>query len=164
MRTAQDHGYDFKIVKAVEEVNKLQKTLQHRQIVQHFGPDLSGKRFAVWGLAFKPNTDDMREAPAIDLCKALRASGATVVAHDPEAMRETKEHYIGDSIDYAEHPMDALKGADALVVVTEWNEFRRPDFQAVKAALRQPVIFDGRNIYPRRTLEELGFSYYGIGR
>jgi len=164
VKTAQDHGYDFKIVKAVEEVNKLQKTLQHRQIVQHFGPDLTGKRFAVWGLAFKPNTDDMREAPAIDLCKALKASGATVIAHDPEAMREAKEHYIGDSIEYAEHPMDALKGADALVIVTEWNEFRRPDFKAVKAALRQPVIFDGRNIYPRRTLEELGFTYFGIGR
>jgi UDPglucose 6-dehydrogenase len=163
-KTALDRGYDFKIVRAVEEVNQLQKTLQHRQIVQHFGPDLAGKRFAVWGLAFKPNTDDMREAPAIELVNALRASGAAVVAHDPEAMREAKTHYIGDTIEYAEHPMDALKGADALVVVTEWNEFRRPDFRAVKAALRQPIIFDGRNIYPRRTLEELGFTYYGIGR
>ncbi|MEZ6014632.1 MAG: UDP-glucose/GDP-mannose dehydrogenase family protein [Planctomycetota bacterium] len=163
-RTARDHGYDFKIVQAVEEVNHLQKTLQHRQIVKHFGPDLTGRRFAIWGLAFKPNTDDMREAPAIELVRALRESGATVVAHDPEAMREAKEHYIGDVIEYSEHPMDALKGADALVVVTEWNEFRRPDFQAVKTALKQPVVFDGRNIYPRRTLEELGFTYYGIGR
>ena len=163
-KTAKDHGYEFKIVKAVEEVNHLQKTLQHRQIVKHFGANLAGKRIAIWGLAFKPNTDDMREAPAIELVRALKASGASVVAHDPEAMREAKEHYIGDSIEYAEHPMDALKGADALVIVTEWNEFRRPDFKAVKAALRTPVIFDGRNIYPRRTLEELGFTYYGIGR
>jgi UDPglucose 6-dehydrogenase len=163
-KTAAEHGYEFKIVKAVEEVNQLQKTLQHRQIVKHFGPDLRGKRFAVWGLAFKPNTDDMREAPAIELVRALVASGAEVVAHDPEAMREAKEHYIGDIIEYAEHPMEALKGADALVVVTEWNEFRRPDFRAVKAALRQPIVFDGRNIYPRRTLEELGFTYHGIGR
>jgi len=163
-KTAADMGYEFKIVRAVEEVNQLQKTLQHRQIVKHFGPDLTGKRFAVWGLAFKPNTDDMREAPAIELVRALKASGASVVAHDPEAMREAKEHYIGDIIEYAEHPMEALKGADALVIVTEWNEFRRPDFRAVKAALRQPVIFDGRNIYPRRTLEDLGFTYFGIGR
>jgi UDPglucose 6-dehydrogenase len=163
-KTAAEHGYEFKIVKAVEEVNQLQKTLQHRQIVKHFGPDLAGMRFAVWGLAFKPNTDDMREAPAIELVRALVASGAKVVAHDPEAMREAKEHYIGDIIEYAEHPMQALEGADALVVVTEWNEFRRPDFRAVKAALRRPIIFDGRNIYPRRTLEELGFTYYGIGR
>jgi len=163
-KTAQERGYDFKIVRAVEEVNHHQKTLQHRQIVQHFGQDLSGKRFAIWGLAFKPNTDDMREAPAIELVRALRESGASVVAHDPEAMREAKEHYIGDSIEYSEHPMDALKGADALVIVTEWNEFRRPDFQAIKAALRNPVIFDGRNIYPRRTLEALGFTYFGIGR
>jgi UDPglucose 6-dehydrogenase len=163
-KTAAEHGYEFKIVKAVEEVNQLQKTLQHRQIIKHYGPDLKGKRFAVWGLAFKPNTDDMREAPAIELVRALVGSGAAVVAHDPEAMREAKEHYIGDIIEYAEHPMEALKGADALVIVTEWNEFRRPDFRAVKAALRQPVIFDGRNIYPRRTLEELGFTYYGIGR
>jgi UDPglucose 6-dehydrogenase len=163
-KTAAEHGYEFKIVKAVEEVNQLQKTLQHRQIVKHFGPDLAGMRFAVWGLAFKPNTDDMREAPAIELVRALVASGAEVVAHDPEAMREAKEHYIGDIIEYAEHPMQALEGADALVVVTEWNEFRRPDFRAVKAALRRPIIFDGRNIYPRRTLEELGFTYYGIGR
>lgn len=164
IHTAGSMGYDFRILRAVEEVNAEQKLTLFRKIVRHFGEDLSGRRFAMWGLAFKPNTDDMREAPAIVLSRALVAAGATVVAHDPEAMEEAREHYLGDEVEYAETPMAAVEGADGLIVVTEWNEFRRPDFDALKAALKQPVIFDGRNIFRRKTLEELGFSYYAIGK
>jgi UDPglucose 6-dehydrogenase len=162
--TADDHGYDFQIVKAVEAVNRKQKRVQFSQIVSAFGKDLSGRRLAVWGLAFKPNTDDMRETPAITLIEALLEAGASVVAHDPEAINESKRHYLGDRIEYAEFPMDAVQGADALVLVTEWNEFRQPDFEAIKVALKEPIVFDGRNIWTRRTLEDLGFTYYGIGR
>ncbi len=164
IHTADANDYDFKILKAVEDVNADQKMLLYRKIVKHFGEDLTGRRFALWGLAFKPNTDDMREAPAIVLSKALKAAGATVVAHDPEAMEESKAHYLGDEIEYAGSPMEAVEDADALVIVTEWNEFRRPDFDALKAALKEPVVFDGRNIFPRKTLEEAGFTYYGIGK
>ncbi|MEL6713462.1 MAG: UDP-glucose/GDP-mannose dehydrogenase family protein, partial [Planctomycetota bacterium] len=164
IHTADANDYDFKILKAVEDVNAAQKLLLFEKIKHEFKGDLAGKRFALWGLAFKPNTDDMREAPAIVLSRALKAEGAEVVAHDPEAMDEAREHYLGDEIEYADSPMQAAEGADALVIVTEWNEFRRPDFDAVKAALKQPVVFDGRNIFPRKTLEDLGFTYYGIGR
>lgn len=164
IHTADSLDYDFKILKAVEDVNASQKLIMFRKIVDHFGEDLSGKRFALWGLAFKPNTDDMREAPAIVLSRALKAAGAEVVAHDPEAMEESREHYLKDEIEYADSPMQAVEGADALVVVTEWNEFRRPDFDALKAALKSPVVFDGRNVFRRKTLEEAGFSYHGIGR
>ncbi|QDV09754.1 UDP-glucose 6-dehydrogenase [Planctomycetes bacterium Poly30] len=164
IHTADKHGYDFKILKSVEDVNADQKLLMFRKITQHFGEDLTGKRFALWGLAFKPNTDDMREAPAIVLSRALKAAGATVIAHDPEAMDEARDHYLGDEIEYAAGPMEAAQGADALVIVTEWSEFRRPDFDALKAALKSPVVFDGRNIFPRKTVEELGFTYHGVGR
>ncbi|MDZ4772837.1 MAG: UDP-glucose/GDP-mannose dehydrogenase family protein [Planctomycetota bacterium] len=163
VRTAGEHGYDFKILKAVEAVNELQKKVLIDMVQKHFGRDLKGKRLAVWGLSFKPNTDDMREAPAIVVIEGLLAAGAQVVAYDPEAMHESKKRYLGERIEYAEVPMAALEGADALVLVTEWNEFRRPDFEAVKAALKTPVIFDGRNVYPRATLEKLGFTYYGVG-
>ncbi|MDF1837114.1 MAG: UDP-glucose/GDP-mannose dehydrogenase family protein [Planctomycetota bacterium] len=164
VHTADKHEYDFKILKAVESVNELQKQVLFGMIVEKFGADLSGRRFALWGLAFKPNTDDMREAPAIVLAKSLIAAGATVIAHDPEAMEESKHLYLGDTIEYSDTPMDALNGADALVLVTEWNEFRRPDFDQVKTSLKQPVVFDGRNIWSRTKLEELGFFYRGIGR
>ena len=164
VHTADQNGYDFKILKAVEHVNELQKQLLFRFITDRFGDDLSGRRFALWGLAFKPNTDDMREAPAIVLANALIEAGASVVAHDPEAMEESKEYYLGDKIEYANNPMNAIEGADALVLVTEWNEFRRPDFDRIKAGLKQPVVFDGRNIWSRTKLEELGFEYRGIGR
>ena len=164
VRTADEHGYEFHIVKAVEAVNERQKRIQIGQIVERFGEDLSGLRFAVWGLAFKPNTDDMREAPALVLIEGLLERGAAVTAHDPEAMEECKRQQLGDRIDYARNPMAALEGADALVLVTEWNEFRRPDFEAVRGALKRPVIFDGRNIWPRHTLGDLGFEYWGIGR
>jgi UDPglucose 6-dehydrogenase len=163
VRTASEKGYDFRILKAVEAVNESQKRLLVERIQKRFGKDLRGKRFAVWGLSFKPNTDDMREAPSVVVIRGLLDAGAEITAYDPEAAEECKRHYLGDRIDYAEAPMAALQGADALVLVTEWNEFRRPDFEAVKAALRTPVIFDGRNIYPRATLEKLGIEYFGIG-
>ena len=164
VRTAQEFNYDFRIANAVESVNERQKGVLADMVKRHYGDDLSGKRLAIWGLSFKPNTDDMREAPAVVAIEALLAAGAEVCAYDPEAMQECKQHHLGDRIEYAPGPMQALEGADGLVLVTEWNEFRRPDFEAVKNALRQPIVFDGRNVYPRATLEELGFTYYGIGR
>jgi len=163
VRTAAELGYDFKILQAVEAVNEKQKHLLVEMVQKHFGKDLKGRRFAVWGLAFKPNTDDMREAPAVVVIEGLLAAGAQVTAYDPEAMDECKKRHLGDKIEYADVPMAALDGADALVLVTEWNEFRRPDFEAVKAGLKTPVVFDGRNIYSRATLERLGFTYHGIG-
>jgi len=163
VRTSKEYGYDFEIIKAVETVNENQKRLLFDIVHQHYAGDLKGKHFAVWGLSFKPNTDDMREAPAIVIVNALLEAGATVRAFDPEAMEEAQKRHFGDRIQYAENPMEAIEGADGLILVTEWNEFRRPDFDAVKELLRGPVIFDGRNIYRRKTLESLGFTYYGIG-
>jgi len=163
VKTSAELGYDFKILKAVEAVNADQKRLLVQMVKQHHGANLAGKTVAVWGLAFKPNTDDMREAPAIVVVEELLAAGAKVVAFDPEAMTEARHRHFGDRITYATNPMEAVKGADALVLVTEWNEFRRPDFEAIKSAMRTPAVFDGRNIYPRATLERLGFAYYGIG-
>jgi len=163
VRTAEDSGYEFRILKAVEAVNETQKRLLFDMVTDHYEGDLSGKTFAVWGLSFKPNTDDMREAPAIVVIKHLLDAGAKVVAFDPEAMEECKEWHLADSITYANNPMEALDDADALILVTEWNEFRRPDFDDVKKRMNGTVIFDGRNIYSRKTLENLGFTYYGIG-
>ena len=162
VKTAEEAGYDFRILKAVEAVNETQKRLLFDMVSEHFG-DLKGRHFAAWGLAFKPNTDDMREAPAVVVIEALLAAGATVTAFDPEAVNEARAHHLGDRIKYAEKPMDALEGADALILITEWNEFRRPDFDAMKSLLKNPVVFDGRNIYSRKTLEKQGFTYYGIG-
>ncbi len=163
MKTSEDTGYDFQMLRAVENVNESQKRLLFEMVSEHFQGDLKGKHFAVWGLAFKPNTDDMREAPAVVVIEALLAAGATVTAFDPEAIEESRGHHLGDRIKYAEGPISALENADALILITEWNEFRRPDFDALKASLNSPVVFDGRNIYPRKTLEKLGFTYYGIG-
>ncbi|MCH2106092.1 MAG: UDP-glucose/GDP-mannose dehydrogenase family protein [Planctomycetes bacterium] len=162
IRTASEHDYDFRTLRAVEEVNELQKLVLVNRVKEHFG-SIAGKRFALWGLAFKPGTDDMREAPAVIIADALLDAGATVCAYDPEAMDMSRDHYIGDKIDYAERPMGALDGADGLILVTEWNEFRNPDFAAVKERMREPVLFDGRNIWRRDLLEKLGFTYYGIG-
>jgi len=163
VHTSAELGYEFQILQAVETVNERQKRLLFERVNAHYGGKLAGKRFAIWGLSFKPNTDDMREAPALVVIQALLAAGARVVAFDPEAMKECRTHHFHDRIEYAETPLDAVKGAHGLVLITEWNEFRNPDFDALKAALAEPVIFDGRNIYPRKVLERLGFTYYGIG-
>jgi len=162
VRTAQERGLPFSLLRSVEEVNERQKRVLVDKVVSHFGEDLTGRRFAVWGLAFKPRTDDMREAPAIPIIEGLLARGAAVQAHDPEAMTVARQVF-GDRITYHRLNYDALKGADALLVVTEWTEFRRPDFQRIKQLLRAPVIFDGRNIYDRQVMREYGFTYFGIG-
>jgi UDPglucose 6-dehydrogenase len=163
VKTAANSNYDFRILQAVEAVNETQKRLLFDMVSDHYNANLTGKHFAVWGLAFKPNTDDMREAPAVVVINHLLEAGATVTAFDPEAIEECKHMHLGDKISYSTTPMDALDNADALILVTEWNEFRRPDFDEVKRRLKGDVIFDGRNIYTRKTLDAAGFTYYGIG-
>jgi UDPglucose 6-dehydrogenase len=151
------------LLRAVEKVNEKQKRLLVDKVKRFFGAKLAGKTFAVWGLAFKPRTDDMRDAPAITAINALLKAGAKVQAFDPEAMDEARKLF-GDRVRYAEHNYDALDGASALLILTEWNEFRRPDFGRMKQLLRNPVIFDGRNIYDPADLVRLGFKYFPIGR
>ena len=151
------------ILKAVEQVNERQKAILVEKVTRHFGPQLSGLTFAIWGLAFKPRTDDMRDAPSITVIESLLKAGAQIHAFDPEATAEAKKVF-GDRIRYAGRNYDALAGASALLVLTEWNEFRRPDFKRIKELLRQPIIFDGRNIYDSSDLTKLGFKYYSIGR
>jgi UDPglucose 6-dehydrogenase len=163
MATGRKMGVEMGIVTASEHANLRQKKVLARKARDHFGSAISGKTFAVWGLAFKPNTDDMREAPALTLIEELLAAGAKVRAFDPVA-RENAEKILGNRVTFCALAYDALEGADALAVVTEWNEFRHPDFERMKKMLRSPVIFDGRNLYNPRQLKELGFSYYGIGR
>ena len=162
VQTASEVGYDLKIMQAVEEVNAEQKHRLADKAKARFGGQLAGKVFCVWGLAFKPNTDDMREAPAIVVVEDLLAAGATVHVTDPEAMENTRR-ILGDRVTYFGKNYDAAKGADALILVTEWNEYRRPNFDLLKGLMRSPVIFDGRNIYDRKTLEAAGFEYHGIG-
>jgi len=162
LRSAQDHGYDFKILRAVEEVNKRQKERLVDKMEAHF-ESLSGRTIALWGLAFKPRTDDMREAPAIPLIERLLARGATVKAYDPAATPVAKRLFDG-RIALCEKSYDALVGADALAIVTEWNEFREPDFAKMRALLKAPVVFDGRNIYSPEHMRALGFTYFSIGR
>jgi UDPglucose 6-dehydrogenase len=151
------------LLKAVEQVTERQKATLVDKVRRHFGADLSGLTFAVWGLAFKPRTDDMRDAPSITVIEALLQAGAEVQAFDPEAIAEAKKVF-GDRIRYAARNYDALKGAAALLILTEWNEFRRPNFQRIKQLLKTPVVFDGRNIYDPADLRKLGFKYYSIGR
>ncbi|MCB9898175.1 MAG: UDP-glucose/GDP-mannose dehydrogenase family protein [Planctomycetes bacterium] len=165
VKTAAEYGYDFKILQAVEEVNARQKFLLFDKVMEHFDGDIAGKTFAVWGLAFKPRTDDMREAPAIYIIKSLIEAGASVKATDPEAIVQAGIYIgdMGDKLTYHEHPYETLEDADALLLVTEWSEFRNPDFDLIKARLNQPVIFDGRNIFPKDELAKMGFAYYPIG-
>ncbi|HQF41548.1 MAG TPA: UDP-glucose/GDP-mannose dehydrogenase family protein [Ignavibacteriaceae bacterium] len=163
VNTANENNYDFKILKSVIDVNTEQVKHFFRKILKHYKDDIKGKHFAMWGLAFKPNTDDVREAPAHYLIKLLLAAGATVTAYDPEANNTTKA-VLGDIIKYAERSEETLKGADALIVVTEWKEFRNPDFELIKKSLNTPVIFDGRNLYDLDKLNEMKFTYYSIGR
>ncbi|WP_412479563.1 UDP-glucose dehydrogenase family protein [Azonexus sp. IMCC34839] len=165
IRTAQDDaGINLKVLNAVEAANDEQKHVLTKKLKGRFG-DLKGKHFALWGLAFKPNTDDMREAPSRELIADLFAAGATVTAYDPVAMHETQRIFGNEPrLKYAESPMGALTGADALVIVTEWKEFRSPDFEAIKATLKNPVIFDGRNLYDPKFVRGSGIEYFAIGR
>ena len=162
-KSSKDAAYDFKILNAVMQVNKLQKQFFISKINQYYKNDLKGKKFAVWGLAFKPNTDDIREAPALEVIEQLLASGATVTAFDPEAMPNVKKETKLDIV-FAENQYEALQGADALVICTEWNEFRTPDFDKIAAQLKAKVIFDGRNLYDIEIINSLGFYYESIGR
>ena len=165
MRTAGETGMNLLILDAVEAANALQKQVLAQKIVKRFGADLKGLNFALWGLAFKPNTDDMREAPSRVLVADLLARGASVTAYDPVAMPEAKHIYKDESrVRFAESPLAALEGADALAIVTEWKEFRSPDFQRLKQALRTPAVFDGRNLYDPAEVRRNGLEYYPIGR
>ena len=165
-RTAQQfNGDDLKILAAVESVNAVQKGLLAAKVMSRFGANLKGLQFALWGLAFKPNTDDMREAPSRTIIEALLAAGATVCAYDPVAMDEARRVFGSrPGLSYAATPMAALQGAQALLIATEWKEFKSPDFDEMAAALKQPVIFDGRNLYDPRALRSRGFEYFAIGR
>ena len=162
IKTGAQNNYRMRILEAVEEVNEAQKSVLFNKITKSLGNDLSGKTFAMWGLSFKPNTDDMREAPSLVLIEKIKAAGGTVVAYDPVAMPETK-HLIGDAIHYVDEPYLALDNADALLLVTEWSEFKLPDFDEVSKRLKNKLIFDGRNIYDKAEMAELGYEYYCIG-
>ncbi len=164
-RTAKEYGYEPKILDAVEDVNYAQKRVISDKVVKRFGEDLSGKTFAVWGLAFKPETDDMREASSITIINELTKRGAKVKAYDPKAFKEAQEHYLkgNDSVEYVDSKYDALDGAEAMIFVTEWKEFRSPDFDEMAKRLNSKVIFDGRNQYNRKKLEENGWEYFEIG-
>lgn len=164
-RTGEEFGMPMKILSAVEDVNHTQKNVLLQKITTRFGSDLKGKSFALWGLAFKPGTDDMRDAPSRVVMEGLWAKGATVNAHDPVAMKEAK-HIYGerDDLRYAETPLDALQDADALIIVTEWKAFKSPDFDMVKSRLKNAIIFDGRNLFEPQDIKALGIEYYGIGR
>jgi UDPglucose 6-dehydrogenase len=162
VKSAKDYGYELKILQAVEDVNNAQKERLVAKMAAHFG-SLKGKTIAVWGLAFKPRTDDMREAPAIAVIEGLLAQGAIVRAYDPEAT-QTAASLFGDRITFCTRSYDALEGADALAVVTEWNTFREPDFALMLERMRSPVVFDGRNIYSPEHMRALGFTYFSMGR
>jgi UDPglucose 6-dehydrogenase len=162
IKSARDHGYDFKILHAVERVNQAQKERLLAKMQAYFG-SLKGKTIAVWGLAFKPRTDDMREAPAIVIIEGLLAQGAVVRAYDPEATH-TAKRLFGDRVTFCDKSYDALTGADALAVITEWNTFREPDFDKIRERMRSPVVFDGRNIYSPEHMRALGFTYFSMGR
>ena len=161
--SANEVAYDFQILNAVTEVNERQKVHLVNKIKRYYNNDLAGKHFAIWGLAFKPNTDDIREAPALEIINALLESGATVAAFDPEAMNNVKG-VIGDKITYAETQYEALQDADALIVATEWNEFRTPDFDKILSSMKDVVVFDGRNLFDVEQMEKKGFHYESIGR
>lgn len=163
IKTSSDVGSEIRLLTVVDEVNKAQKSVLVNKVLKFYKNDIKGKHFAVWGLAFKPNTDDMREAPSIIIIGQLLHHGATITAYDPAA-NESAKFYLKDSITYADHEYDALENADALLIFTEWNEFRNPDFTIVRSKLKAPVIFDGRNIFDPEKMKELKFTYFGIGR
>ncbi len=163
LKTAKDNDCSYQLLQSADDVNKKQRQIFINKILKRFGNDLKGKTFAVWGLAFKPKTNDMREAPAITIINALLEKGGKVQAYDPKAF-DSAEFYFKDRIIYAKSAYDALNGADAMLLLTEWNEFRRPDFERIKSLLKTPVIFDGRNQYNGKRLLEAGFEYYCVGR
>lgn len=163
IKSSEDVGYDFKILKSVTSVNEIQKKILVQKIQHHFKKDISGKKFAVWGLSFKPDTDDIREAPALEIIDELLKAGATVSAFDPEGMENVKK-LLGNKIEYSENPYDTLDKADALVIATEWGIFRAPDFDEIAKRMKNKLIFDGRNILTLEKMSELGFQYYSIGR
>lgn len=163
IKTGKKYGYDLRVLQAVEDVNDDQKHVLVQKIKKHFGDDLRGKTFAMWGLSFKPNTDDMRESPAIVIIDELIEAGAKVKAYDPIAMKEAQHIYVGDKITYAKDAYDACVDTDALLLVTEWSEFRIPSWSAIAKLLHNKVVFDGRNIYDKNYLSEIGFTHYGIG-
>jgi UDPglucose 6-dehydrogenase len=162
-KSASDTQYDFKILKSVMDVNTAQKTVLFHKMKQHFGGSLKGKKIGVWGLSFKPHTDDIREAPALENIKLFLNEGATVTVHDPEAMDHVRKIF-GDRIQFAKNPYEAIKETDVLFIATEWPEFRTPDFEKVAELMNTKVIFDGRNLYELSQMKELGFTYYSIGR
>lgn len=163
IKSASDQGYDFQILNAVEDVNEAQKVFLMPKVLAHFGGDLKGKKIAMWGLAFKPNTDDIREAPALYMIEELFKAGANIVAFDPEAM-ENVRIAKGDMLQFADNMYDALENADCLLVATEWSEFRNPNFERMENALNSKVIFDGRNVFTTEKMNELGYTYYSVGR
>ncbi len=163
IHSAAEHHLEFTMLKATDEVNARQKRLLFERVQQHFGPDLTGRCFAIWGLAFKPRTDDMREAPSLVMIEELLKAHARVQVHDPEALENARKIF-GDRVSYHRTNYEALSQADALIILTEWNEFRHPNFQRIRAELKQPVIFDGRNLYDPALMKALEFRYYSIGR
>ncbi|WP_276133596.1 UDP-glucose dehydrogenase family protein [Polluticoccus soli] len=163
VQTAREMDYDFQIISTVMEVNEKQKTILGKKVRDAFGNDLSGRHFAIWGLAFKPETDDIREAPALELIQDLLDAGAEVTAFDPEAMENVKRIF-GEKITFAKDQYDGLEGTDALIIVTEWSEFRNPNFERIIQSLKYPMVFDGRNVYTLEKMQELGFYYESIGR
>jgi len=163
VRTARQNGHEMRILQAVEDVNEDQKLVLFNKVNKAFGGNLAGKHFAMWGLSFKPNTDDMREAPSLVIIDQLLEAGATVKAYDPVAMEEAQHQHLGHRIQYAQDEYDALKDADALLLVTEWSEFRVPDFDEMKSLLKNPIVFDGRNVFEVDRMADLGFEYHCIG-
>lgn len=164
VKTGAEHGVDMQLISAVESVNENQKQILYKKLLKAFDGDLGGKTVALWGLAFKPETDDMREAPSVVTANLLLAAGAKVKAFDPQAMNESKKHYLKDTIEYCKNIYDAAAGADAVVLVTEWKQFRLPNWENVKSVMRGNVVIDGRNIYNSAEMEQLGFVYASIGK
>lgn len=163
IHTAKKLGYKMQILEAVENVNEFQKNILFDKLMKYYNNDIKGKTIAVWGLAFKPKTDDMREAPSLVLIDRIIKTGGKVRAYDPVAMEEAKKHHLGDSVIYAKDIYDATLDADAILMVTEWNEFRLPTWEVIKKTMKKPVVFDGRNIYNKEEMNEIGFDYFGIG-
>jgi UDPglucose 6-dehydrogenase len=163
VKSSDDYAYDFQILKSVMEVNERQKTILVDKLLKYYKNDIKGKHFALWGLAFKPETDDIREAPALYIIDDLLKNGATVTVFDPEAM-ENVRNLIGDKVNYAKNPYEALENAEALLIATEWSVFRNPDFEKIENSLKNKVVFDGRNLYDLQKMIDLGYYYNSIGR